>query len=333
MNAWADTTAEVHWVHGSAFDRLQANHAPLHIGAQFLAEDALPEFTGGALDQRASFCGDFTQALAPLVHGRRGHADGAGHLCLAADDAASPEDRGVEFGVHGANVAALHACCKAMLHAQFCSIASMKEHWTPEQEAENLAKRFKGVNQAAFAREFDIPGGASMVSQHIKGRRPINMDSALAYMRGFGVTLADISPRLAAQMGKALRELDEVKRAPAQEQRGPQAVVVTDPDEHDLLLAFRNFPDAVKQELVRDFLRLAIDYQSTDAVAIFEKHKLHRTVSAEKVAHNGPKPSEPPRPIDWDGKERRHHVVKVDTERRESLINRPSRPSEAGAGK
>lgn len=83
------------------------------------------------------------------------------------------------------------------------------KHWTKKQEAEKLAERFKGRNQAAFAREFNVPGGASMVSQHIKGRRPLNMEAALAYMKGFGVPLHEISPRLAEQMYTALREIDE----------------------------------------------------------------------------------------------------------------------------
>jgi len=58
-------------------------------------------------------------------------------------------------------------------------------------------KAVKGMSQAEFAREFNVPGGASMVSQHIKGRRPINLEAATAYARGFNVLLEEISPRLA----------------------------------------------------------------------------------------------------------------------------------------
>lgn len=71
--------------------------------------------------------------------------------------------------------------------------------WTPEEEAARLKARFLGVNQAAFAREHNVPGKASMVSQHIHGLRPINLESAIAYARGFGVPLEEISPRLARQ--------------------------------------------------------------------------------------------------------------------------------------
>lgn len=81
----------------------------------------------------------------------------------------------------------------------------MNTQLTAAQEALNLAKRFaelklKGVSQAQFARDNNVPGGANFLNQHIKGRRQIGMDSALAYARGLGCTLQDISPRLASQV-------------------------------------------------------------------------------------------------------------------------------------
>lgn len=75
--------------------------------------------------------------------------------------------------------------------------------WTPEEEAKRLASRFSNVKQAAFAREFNVPGGPSMVSQHIKGHRPISLEAALAYAKGFGCSLSDISPRLAMSISAA----------------------------------------------------------------------------------------------------------------------------------
>lgn len=42
-----------------------------------------------------------------------------------------------------------------------------------------------------------------MVSQHLKGHRPISLEAALAYAKGFGCTLAEISPRLAANINVA----------------------------------------------------------------------------------------------------------------------------------
>lgn len=77
--------------------------------------------------------------------------------------------------------------------------------WTKEQEAEALRKRFeslkkeRGVSRAAFARNFEIKGGDSMINQHITGHRPLSKDAAIAYAKGFGCTLYDISPRLASE--------------------------------------------------------------------------------------------------------------------------------------
>lgn len=78
----------------------------------------------------------------------------------------------------------------------------MTKEWSQEEEAARLGKRFEGLNQAKFARTHKVPGGASMVSQHIKGHRPINLAAAMAYARGFKVQLEEISPRLA----RAVRE-------------------------------------------------------------------------------------------------------------------------------
>ena len=81
----------------------------------------------------------------------------------------------------------------------------MESNWTTDEEAQRLHKRFEFVNQAKFARDFNVPGGSSMLSQHIKGRRPINLESAMAYARGFGCPLSEISPRLAAEVSSASR--------------------------------------------------------------------------------------------------------------------------------
>lgn len=82
----------------------------------------------------------------------------------------------------------------------------MNEIWTPEEEASRLSARFAqikelwGMGQAKFARTFNVPGGASMVSQHIKGRRPLSLEAAGAYAKGFGCDLIEISPRLAKEV-------------------------------------------------------------------------------------------------------------------------------------
>lgn len=78
------------------------------------------------------------------------------------------------------------------------------KQWTQAEEAEKLKQRFLGLNRAEFAREFKVPGGASMIYQHLTGIRPINLDHAIAYARGFRVPLGDISPRLAQTAMDAL---------------------------------------------------------------------------------------------------------------------------------
>jgi len=76
----------------------------------------------------------------------------------------------------------------------------MKE-WTTEQEAANLKRLLAGVkSKGEFARRWNVPGGASMMSQHQSGHRPIGLDAAIAYAKGLGVSLEEISPRLAKKV-------------------------------------------------------------------------------------------------------------------------------------
>jgi len=89
----------------------------------------------------------------------------------------------------------------------------MLEIWTKEQEAKNLSHLFEGVsNKAAFAREFKVPGGASMLSQHCSGHRPMSLEAAIAYAKGFKCSIAQISPRLAVEVHEASNtELSDLK--------------------------------------------------------------------------------------------------------------------------
>jgi SOS-response transcriptional repressor LexA len=84
----------------------------------------------------------------------------------------------------------------------------MFDAWTPQEEALRLHARFnllkaQGVGQAQFARLHGVPGGASMLSQHIKGRRPMSLEAAIAYAKGFKCSIAEISPRLAKEVREA----------------------------------------------------------------------------------------------------------------------------------
>lgn len=73
--------------------------------------------------------------------------------------------------------------------------------WTTAEEAAKLAERFKGVkNRKQFADEHGIPGGDTMVYQHLKAVRPMSQEAAVAYARAFQCGLEDISPRIAQEV-------------------------------------------------------------------------------------------------------------------------------------
>ena len=76
--------------------------------------------------------------------------------------------------------------------------------WSTDEEAKRLAARFAHVNRSGFAREYKMPGGPEMIYQHLQAMRPISMEAAIVYARGFGVRLSEISPRLAKVAMNAL---------------------------------------------------------------------------------------------------------------------------------
>ena len=86
------------------------------------------------------------------------------------------------------------------------------------EDAARLRKLFETVkNRAKFAREYDVPGGSSMIYQHINGITPIGMDAALAYMRGFGCSMEDISPSLAKKT-KLFSEQQKEQKSPSEDE-------------------------------------------------------------------------------------------------------------------
>jgi hypothetical protein len=111
----------------------------------------------------------------------------------------------------------------------------MSAVWTTEEEAAALERRFANVNQAEFARTHRVPGGPSMVTQHIKANRPIGLEAALAYAKGFKCGLSDISPRLAAEIAAAVPLLGSKAADPVHDaladwrlQASPRALQVID---------------------------------------------------------------------------------------------------------
>lgn len=73
----------------------------------------------------------------------------------------------------------------------------MKKNLT---DAERLKKLFEGKRKIDFVRATNFSGGASMVSQHISGHRPISITAASQYAQWLGVSVADISPTLAKEI-------------------------------------------------------------------------------------------------------------------------------------
>lgn len=93
------------------------------------------------------------------------------------------------------------------------SIANMKE-WTTEEEAANLRQLLAPIkNKAKFAKDYGVPGGPSMLSQHQSGHRPISLEAAKAYAKGLGIGIGEIAPRFA----KLLSEVSELAQASQQE--------------------------------------------------------------------------------------------------------------------
>lgn len=127
------------------------------------------------------------------------------------------------------------------------------------QEAANLNSRIKELNLAKFAREHQVPGGASMIYQHATGRRAISLRSGLAYAKGLKCSLEDISPRL-AQLAQNVRNSTE--DIPLQNRTlTPQDLMLLDlfagltpkqrAEEIRRLVEAKEHNDALKEELAR----------------------------------------------------------------------------------
>lgn len=86
------------------------------------------------------------------------------------------------------------------------------------EEIERLKQKFKPeggnkINRKKFAEENKFPGGDAMINQHLQGLRPIGIDAAIAYAKGFNCSLDEISPRLARDIRKYAAFLNASKVA------------------------------------------------------------------------------------------------------------------------
>lgn len=93
-----------------------------------------------------------------------------------------------------------------MLNASIVSIANMQALTDADRLRQFVDKLEEP--QSTFAKREGIPGGASMVSQHLSGHRPISLEAAIAYARGFQCRVEDISPTAAALIREGAALLD-----------------------------------------------------------------------------------------------------------------------------
>lgn len=128
----------------------------------------------------------------------------------------------------------------------------MADMWK-QTEADNLAKRFEGVNRAKFAKEHKVKGGQAMIYNHITARSPISRSAALIYAKAFGCPLEDISPRLAAELAAEIAEAaaaaEAAAKASAPEEKPPDPAPVEEitlpdappvPDDEAAFFTFNN---------------------------------------------------------------------------------------------
>jgi hypothetical protein len=117
-------------------------------------------------------------------------------------------------------------------------------------------KARQGPSKAKFASKHKVPGGPSMLSQHLSGHRPISQDAAIAYARGFtaeglGCTIADISPQLAADLARA----NMVGTHKAAEPEPKYMPTVIDKRGHRIIWPFEAFTPQIADKLTADKIR------------------------------------------------------------------------------
>jgi hypothetical protein len=112
---------------------------------------------------------------------------------------------------------------------------------TRQQEATNLNALIKDLNWAKFARDFSVPGGASMIYQHATGRRAISLKAGLAYAKGLGCALEAISPRLATLAQSVRNSTEDI----------PLQARTLSPQDHILLDLFAGLTPKQQNEEIR----------------------------------------------------------------------------------
>ena len=121
------------------------------------------------------------------------------------------------------------------------------------EEAKNLELLFKNINKSQFCKKHEIPGGASMLSQHISGHRTIGLDAGIAYAKSLEITLDKISPRLYLEGMKLLEvlNLDEFKQF-FYDNKNKQSLTNL---ENELLVYFRNLKTERKKFEILGYIK------------------------------------------------------------------------------
>lgn len=123
--------------------------------------------------------------------------------------------------------------------------------WTTDEEAAKLRERFAKVkNRKKFALDHGIPGGDTMIYQHLDARRPMSQEAAVAYARAFQCGLEEISPRIAQEIAFRATMIGNKSAIPAPPHRGISGPSGWDRLEDDERAAFQVLIDSVLAGLV-----------------------------------------------------------------------------------
>lgn len=141
------------------------------------------------------------------------------------------------------------------------------------EEAEKLRRIFDGrphprLSQAKFGDQYEI-GSQGVVWQYLNARIPLNVEQAVRFARGLNCSVADFSPRLAAELaeltdGRDADHAHDKNDTPAATHIQPatntsteeRALIALTPSEHALLEAARPLPEADKMLLAQIAQRL-----------------------------------------------------------------------------
>lgn len=92
----------------------------------------------------------------------------------------------------------------------------------------------KKLSQAEFGEKYGI-GTQGMVSQYLQARRPLNVDAAVAFAKGLGVTIDEFSPQLAKSIQHASSFASRTDEELTALLPGAVRVVVGDKPSHSML--------------------------------------------------------------------------------------------------